>query len=356
MQKDDKPKSKIMSDLIPTPMPGGGEFLFYQSDDGSIRLQVRLEDDSVWLTQKLMAELFQKDVRTINEHIQNIFEENELMPDSVVRKFRITAADGKTYQTACYNLDVIISVGYRVKSQRGTQFRIWATQRLREYIVKGFTMDDERLKQRGGGNYFEELLARIRDIRSSEKEFWRKVLEIYATSIDYDPGVETSRQFFASVQNKMHWAAHGQTAAEVIHARVDGAKPQVGMTNWVGAKPSKAEAIIAKNYLSPEELNALNRIVMAYLELAEVRALNRQPMYMRDWLAKLDDFLRLGGRDILQHAGKISHEQAVRKAELEFEKFHRTQLALPSQAEKDFEAAVKELKKLPAPGRKKKQP
>jgi hypothetical protein len=344
-----------MSDLIPAPTPPGGEFLFYQSDDGRIRLQVRLDDESVWLTQKLMAELFQKDVRTVNEHIQNIFEEGELAADSVIRKFRITAADGKNYETAHYNLDVIISVGYRVKSQRGTQFRIWATQRLREYIVKGFTMDDERLKQRGGGNYFEELLARIRDIRSSEKEFWRKVLEIYATSIDYDPSVEASRQFFATVQNKMHWAAHGQTAAEVIHARADGTKPQVGMTNWVGAKPSKAEAIIAKNYLTPEELNALNRIVVAYLELAEVQALNRQPMYMQDWLARLDDFLRLGGRDILQHAGKISHEQAAQKAELEFEKFHRPQLDLPSQVEQDFDAAVKELKKLPKPDRKKKK-
>ena len=344
-----------MNDLIPSPTPPGGEFLFYLSDDGRIRLQVRLEDESVWLTQKLMAELFQKDVRTVNEHIQNIFEEGELAADSVIRKFRITAADGKNYETAHYNLDVIISVGYRVKSQRGTQFRIWATQRLREYIVKGFTMDDERLKQRGRGNYFEELLARIRDIRSSEKEFWRKVLEIYATSIDYDPSVEASRQFFATVQNKMHWAAHGHTAAEVIHARVDGTKPQVGMTNWVGAKPSKAEAIIAKNYLTPEELNALNRIVVAYLELAEVQALNRQPMYMQDWLARLDDFLRLGGRDILQHAGKISHEQAAQKAELEFEKFHRPQLGLHSRVEQDFDAAVKELKKLPKPDRKKKK-
>jgi hypothetical protein len=344
-----------MKDLIPTPGSPGGEFLFYQTEDGRTRLQVRLEEETVWLTQKLMAELFQKDVRTINEHIQNIFEERELTADSVVRKFRITAADGKSYETAHYNLDVIISVGYRVKSQRGTQFRIWATQRLREYIVKGFAMDDERLKQRGGGNYFEELLARIRDIRSSEKEFWRKMLEIYATSIDYDPSVEASQQFFATVQNKMHWAAHGQTAEEVIHARVDAAKPQVGMTNWVGTKPSKAEAVIAKNYLSPEELNALNRIVVAYLELAEVQALNRQPMYMRDWIAKLDDFLRLSGRDILKHAGKISHEQAARKAELEFEKFHRTQLAEPSQVEKDFDAAVKELKKLPAPSRKKKK-
>ena len=344
-----------MSDLIPSSPATGGEFLFYQTEDGRIRLQVRVQDETVWLTQKLLSELFQKDVRTINEHIQNIFEERELSPDSVIRKFRITAADGKNYETAHYNLDVIISVGYRVKSQRGTQFRIWATQRLREYIVKGFAMDDERLKQRGGGNYFEELLARIRDIRSSEKEFWRKVLEIYATSIDYDPSVEASREFFATVQNKMHWAAHAQTAAEVIHARVDAAKPQAGMTNWVGAKPSKAEAVIAKNYLSPEELNALNRIVVAYLELAEVQALNRQPMYMRDWIAKLDDFLRLSGRDILKHAGKISHEQAVKKAELEFEKYHRAQLAEPSQVEKDFDAAVKALKKLPAPSRKKKK-
>ncbi len=232
-----------------------------------------------------------------------------------------------------------------MKSHRGTQFRIWATQRLREYIVKGFAMDDERLKQRGGGNYFEELLARIRDIRSSEKVFWRKVLEIYATSIDYDPSAEATQQFFATVQNKMHWAAHGQTAAEVIHARADAAKPRMGMTNWVGTKPGKAEAVIAKNYLSPAELDALNRIVTAYLELAEVQALR-----------KLDDFLRLGGREILKHAGKISHEQVARKAELEFEKFHRAQLAEPSKVEKDFEAAVRELKKLGAPGRKKKHP
>jgi hypothetical protein len=343
-----------MSDLIPSPTPGGGEFLFYQSEDGRIRLQVRLEDESVWLSLNQMADLFQRDKSVISRHISNVFDEGELERNRVVANFATTAADGKTYQVEFFNLDVIISVGYRVKSHRGTQFRIWATQRLREYIVKGFTMDDERLKQRGGGNYFEELLARIRDIRSSEKEFWRKVLEIYATSIDYDPSVEASRQFFATVQNKIHWAAHGQTAAEVIHTRVDGTKPQVGMTNWVGAKPSKAEAIIAKNYLTPEELNALNRIVTAFLELAEVQALDRQPMYMRDWLARMDDFLRLGGRDILQHAGKISHEQAVHKAELEFEKHRRAQLDLPSKVEQDFDAAVKVLKKLPAPGRKKK--
>ena len=344
-----------MPDLIPSTPAPGGEFLFYQTEDGRTRLQVRVQDETVWLSQKLLSELFQKDVRTINEHIQNIFEEGELAADSVIRKFRITAADGKSYDTLHYNLDVIISVGYRVKSQRGTQFRIWATQRLREYIVKGFAMDDDRLKRKGGGQYFEELLARIRDIRSSEKEFWRKVLEIYATSIDYDPSAEASQQFFATVQNKMHWAAHGQTAAEAIHARVSAAKPQAGMTNWVGAKPSKAEAVIAKNYLSPEDLNALNRIVVAYLEFAEVQALNRQPMYMRDWIGKLDDFLRLSGRDILKHAGKISHEQAAQKAELEFEKFHRAQLAGPSQVEKDFDAAVKELKKLPAPKGKKRR-
>jgi hypothetical protein len=344
-----------MSDLIPKSPTPGGEFLFYQTEDGRTRLQVCVRDETVWLSLNQMAELFQRDKSVISRHIGNVFDEGELVRKRVVANYATTAADGKTYQVEFFNLDVIISVGYRVKSQRGTQFRIWATQRLREYIVKGFAMDDERLKQRGGGNYFEELLARIRDIRSSEKEFWRKVLEIYATSIDYDPSAEASQQFFATVQNKMHWAAHGQTAAEVIHARVDAAKPQVGMTNWVGSKPSKAEAVIAKNYLSPEELNALNRIVVAYLELAEVQALNRQPMYMRDWIAKLDDFLRLSGREILKHAGKISHEQAERKAELEFEKYHRAQLAEPSQVEKDFEAAVKELKKLPASSRKKKK-
>ena len=337
-----------MPDLIPCSPAPGGEFLFYQTEDGRTRLQVRVQNETVWLSLNQLAELFQRDKSVISRHIKNVFDEGELVRERVVANYATTAADGKSYQVEFFNLDVIISVGYRVKSQRGTQFRIWATQRLREYIVKGFTMDDERLKQRGGGNYFEELLARIRDIRSSEKEFWRKVLEIYATSIDYDPSAEASREFFATVQNKMHWAAYGQTAAEVIHARADAAKPQAGMTNWVGAKPNKAEAVIAKNYLSSEELNALNRIVVAYLELAEVQALNRKPMYMRDWIAKLDDFLRLGGRDILKHAGKISHEQAARKAELEFEKFHRAQLAEPSQVEKDFDAAVKELKKLPA--------
>jgi len=223
------------------------EILIYQTEDGRTRIQVRLENETVWLTQKLMAELFQKNVRTINEHIQNIFEEGELSPESVIRKFRITAADGKTYETNHYNLDVVISVGYRVKSHRGTQFRIWATQRLREYIIKGFTLDDERLKQPGGGNYFDELLARIRDIRSSEKVFWRKVLDIYATSIDYDPKTEMSRKFFQIVQNKMHWAAHGHTAAEVIAGRADAEKPLMGLTSWTGAKPGRSDVEIAKS-------------------------------------------------------------------------------------------------------------
>ena len=345
-----------MSGLIPSTPAPGGEFLFYQTEDGRTRLQVQFQGETAWLSLNQLAELFQRDKSVVSRHIKNVFDEEELHREGVVANYATTAADGKTYQVEFFNLEVIISVGYRVKSQRGTQFRIWATQRLREYIVKGFAMDDERLKRKGGGQYFEELLARIRDIRSSEKEFWRKVLEIYATSIDYDPSVAASQQFFATVQNKMHWAAHGQTAAEVIHARVSAAKPQAGMTNWVSTKPSKTEAVIAKNYLSPEELNALNRIVTAYLELAEVQALNRQPMYMRDWLAKLDDFLRLGGRDILQHVGKISHEQAVQKAELEFDKFHRAQLAEPSPVEKDFDAAVQALKKIPAPSQKKKKP
>ena len=321
------------------------QVLLYQTSDGATRLEVRLENETVWLTQNQMAELFQTSIPNVSMHIRNVFAEGELQPGSVVKEFLTTAADGKNYQTKFYNLDVIISVGYRVKSHRGTQFRIWATQRLREYIVKGFALDDERLKRAGGGNYFEELLARIRDIRSSEKVFWRKVLEIYATSIDYDPGEEASQVFFATVQNKMHWAAHGHTAAEIVHKRSDAARPNMGLTNWQGAKPSKGEAVIAKNYLTAKELEALNRIVNVYLEFAELQALNRKPMYMRDWISKLDDFLRLGERQILTHSGTISHEEALRKAELEFEKFQVLQLAQPSQVEKDFDEAVKKLPK-----------
>ena len=321
------------------------QLLLYQTEDGKTRLEVRLENETVWLTQAQMAELFQTTKQNVSLHIRNSFNENELQENSVVKEYLTTAADGKNYRISFYNLDAIISVGYRVKSHRGTQFRIWATQRLREYIVKGFALDDERFKRAGGGNYFEELLARIRDIRSSEKVFWRKVLEIYATSIDYDPGEEASQVFFATVQNKMHWAAHGHTAAEIVHKRSDAARPNMGLTNWQGTKPSKGEAVIAKNYLTAKELEALNRIVNAYLEFAELQALNRKPMYMRDWISKLDDFLRLGEREILTHAGTISHEEALRKAELEFEKFRVLQLAQPSQVEKDFDEAVKKLPK-----------
>ena len=322
------------------------DLILYQTEDGRTRIQVRMENETVWLTQKLIAELFQKDVRTINEHIRNIFEEGELSHESVIRKFRITAADGKLYETNHYNLDVIISVGYRVKSHRGTQFRIWATQRLREYIIKGFTLDDERLKQAEGGNYFDELLARIRDIRSSEKVFWRKVLDIYATSIDYDPNTDMSRQFFAIVQNKMHWAAHGHTAAEIIAGRADAQKPNMGLTSWTGAKPTQADSEIAKNYLTMEELDTLNRIVTIYLDFAELQALNRKPMYMKDWLTKLDEFLKVSEREILRHAGKISHEAATEKARSEYEKFRKQMLEEPTPVERHFIEAVQEVKKL----------
>ncbi len=328
-------------------VPGGSsEFLIYQTDDGRTRVQVRVDQDTVWLTQKQMAELFQKDVRTISEHIRNVFAEGELQKDSVIRNFRITAADGKQYAAQHYSLDVIISVGYRVKSFRGTQFRIWATQRLREYIVKGFAMDDERLKAAGGGDYFDELLARIRDIRSSERVFWRKVLDIYATSADYDPAVDASKLFFQTVQNKMHWAISGQTAAEIVHARADAAKPDMGLTAFSGHAPRKGDVAIAKNYLNEEELRALNLIVSAYLDFAELQAVSRKPMTMAGWIAKLDDFIRISDRQILTHAGHISHEIAKLKAEAEYDRFRAARAALAQPVDQHFAEAVKELKQL----------
>ena len=325
------------------------EIILYQTENKETKIEVHLQGETVWLSLNQMAELFQRDNSVISKHIRNIFEDGELGRESVVAKFATTAADGKTYQVEYFNLDVIISVGYRVKSLRGTQFRIWATQRLREYLVKGFTMDDERLKQSGGGNYFEELLARIRDIRSSEKVFWRKVLDIYATSIDYDPSVDVSQQFFATIQNKMHWAAHGHTAAEIISKRADASKPYMGLTTWTGSHPKKTDAGVAKNYLSEDELESLNLIVSLYLDFATLQARNRKPMYMRDWISKLDDFLRLSERDILTHAGKVSHEKAQLKADAEYEKFHALEANKPSLAEKDFEAAVEKVKNLKAP-------
>ena len=332
------------------PLPNS-EIILYQTEDGRTRIQCRFENETIWLTQKLMAELFLKDVRTINEHIQNVFEEGELSPESVIRKFRITAADGKTYDTQHYNLEVVISVGYRVKSPRGTQFRIWATQRLREYLVKGFTMDDERLKNppgKGQKDYFDEQLERIRDIRSSERRFYQKVLDIYATSVDYTPSTEMSQQFFATVQNKMHWAAHGQTAAEVIHARVDAGQPFMGLkTTRPGGIIRKEDVSIAKNYLNGEELGTLNRIANAYIEFAELRALQRKVMTMRDWITKLDEFLKLSEHELLDHAGKISAEQAKMKAELEYERYRALLDSQPRAVDLDFDKAVTELKKLP---------
>jgi len=322
------------------------ELILYKTDDGKTRLQVRLDQETAWLTLNQMADLFQRDKSVISRHIRNVFEEGELQRERVVANFATTATDGKTYQVEYFNLDVIISVGYRVKSHRGTQFRIWATQRLREYLVKGFVLDDERLKQVGGGNYFDELLARIRDIRSSEKIFWRKVLDIYSTSIDYEPNVEMSQKFFATVQNKMHWAAHGHTAAEIVAQRADASKPNMGLTSWAGDKPRKPDVVIAKNYLNQEELEALNRIVTAYLEFAELQAQSRKPMYMRDWIAKLDDFLKLSEREILTHAGRMSHEIAVAKAEAEYEKYHQHRLSQPSEVEKHFATAVEKIKQL----------
>jgi hypothetical protein len=259
---------------VPAPEPPSS-LILYQTEDGRTRLEVRLQNETVWLSLNQMADLFQRDKSVISRHIKNVFAEGELVRSSVVAESATTAADGKTYQIEFYNLDVIISVGYRVKSLRGTQFRIWATQRLREYIVKGFTMDDERLKQSGGGAYFDEPLERIRDIRSAEKVFWRKVLDIYATSMDYDPRAQASQLFFATVQNKMHWAAHGQTAAQVIAARADAAKPNMGLTTWPGARPRKPDVAVAKNYLSESELADLNLIVSLYLDFAELQARSR---------------------------------------------------------------------------------
>lgn len=316
------------------------EIIMYQTDDGETKIEVSLNEDTVWLNQAQMCELFQKGKSTISEHISNIFREGELQEKAVVRESRTTASDEKEYKVKYYNLDVIISVGYRVKSHRGTQFRIWATERLREYLIKGFTMNDDLLKNAGGGNYFDELLERIRDIRSSEKVFWRKVLDIYATSIDYDPSIESSTMFFKIVQNKMHWAAHGHTAAELIYKRADAEKLHMGMTNIKGSRPTKAEIMTAKNYLNEDEINILNRIVTTYLEFAELQALRKRPMYMKDWIEKLDDFLKITDNDILSHSGKVSSLEARKKAELEYNKYKKITKNELSSVEKHFLNAI----------------
>ena len=318
------------------------EILFYQTEDGKIKIDVRLEEETVWLSQAQMSELFQKERSVITKHIKNIFGERELKEESNVQILHISGSDRPV---KFYNLDVIISVGYRVKSHQGIKFRQWATARLKEYIVKGFTMNDDLLKQAGGGNYFDELLARIRDIRSSEKVFWRKVLDIYATSIDYDPSLEMSVMFFKTVQNKMHWAAHGHTAAEIIYQRVDSGKPHLGLSSFKGRKPTKQETIVAKNYLTQNELDILNRMVTAYLELAEIQALNQEPMYMKDWIEQLDTFLKMTKKDILNHAGTISHEQALHKALNEYEKYKELRKNEISEVEKHFLEQVNKTEK-----------
>ena len=301
-----------------------GQFLLYQTPDGVSKIEVKLQDDTVWLSLDQMAELFQRNKSTISRHIKNVLEEGELLADSTIANFATVQNEGKRHverQITYYNLDMIISVGYRVHSYRGVQFRIWATKVLKDYIVKGFALNDDLLKRAGGGNYFDELLARIRDIRSSEKVFYRKVLEIYALSIDYDPRVEMTQKFFKTVQNKMHYSVHGHTAAEIIYERADAQKDFMGLTTWSGAMPTKPEAEIAKNYLTQDEIKSLNRIVSLYLDFAEMQAEEHRPMYMKDWINILDDFLRISRKDILTHAGKISAKLAKKKADTEYDKF-----------------------------------
>ena len=334
-------------------LPGKGQFLVYASEDGQMKIDVRLENETVWLTQQQMADLFQTSKQNVGQHLKHIFEEGELAQNSVVKDFFTTAADGKNYRTLFYNLDAIISVGYRVKSAVATRFRIWATQKLREYIVKGFVLDDERLKNPDQPfDYFEELLRRIQDIRTSERRFYQKITDIYATSIDYDPTRPESIVFFQTVQNKLHWAITGQTAAEIIHARADSGKPNMGLTNWRGAKVRKQDVVIAKNYLTEPELAALNNLVEQYLLFAEGQAMRRVPMHMRDWIAKLNAFLTVNDRDILEDAGKISHEMAQELAEAEYEKFSLRRIAASDAAVSDFDKAVK---KLPPPSTPKKR-
>ncbi len=336
------------------------EIILYQTEDGRTRIEVQFKGETAWLSLNQMAELFQRDKSVISRHIKNAFDEGELRPAATVAKFATVQTEGSrtvSRDIEFYNLDVIISVGYRVKSHRGTQFRIWATQRLREYIIKGFTMDDERLKNppgQGRKDYFDELLERIRDIRSSERRFYQKVLEIYATSVDYDPSSSSSQSFFATVPNKMHWATHGHTAAEVIHQRADAEKPLMGLlATRPGQRIHREDVAVAKNYLTEAELQTLNRIVNLYIEYAELQALERKPMTMRDWITKLDEFLKISGRKLLDHAGKISAEAARAKAEAEYEKFRALEAAKPSPVEIDFEAAVKKLKPLNPVKRKK---
>ena len=307
--------------------------IIYVSKDGNVKVDVSIENEDIWMSQDIMANLYGTSKQNISYHINNIFKEEELDKNSVVKDFLTTAKDGKKYNVSHYNLDTIIAVGYRINSKKATEFRIWATRVLKEYMIKGFTLNDERLKNNGESPYFEELLARIRDIRSSEKIFWRKVLDIYATSIDYDPKNKLSIDFFKTVQNKMHYATHGHTAAELIFTRVDSEKENLGLTNFKGKYPTKSETEIAKNYLTEEELNILNRMVSAYLDVAELNALDRRPMTMQDWVNELDTFLKMTRKDILSNSGTISHKKALEKAHKEYDKYMQNHLTI---AERDY--------------------
>ena len=319
-----------------------GELLLYQDEKGATQIEVRLENENVWLTQAQLVTLYQSSKANVSEHIKHIFEEGELEEMAVVRKFRTTAADGKNYNTAYYNLDLIISLGYRIKSHIATKFRIWATQRIKEYIIKGFVIDDNRLKQNAGGNYWYELLNRIRDIRSSEKVLYRQVLDLYATSVDYDPRTPESITFFKIVQNKLHYAAHGHTAAEVIYERADSDKPFMGLTVFAGDHPSLKEVVIAKNYLTEEELKVLNNLVSGYFDFAEIQAMKRKAMYMADYIKQLDNILSATGEKILQDAGRVSHQKDIEKATTEFKKY---QVKTLSMVEEDYLKTLKSLEK-----------
>ena len=327
--------------------PQQSRFLIYQAENGVIKIDVRFEEETVWLTQQHLAELFQTTVPNISMHLRNIFEEGELRQEATVKNFLTVRQEGTRQVNRTidfYNLDAIISVGYRIKSVIATRFRIWATQRLHEYIVKGFVLDDERLKNPDQPfDYFEELARRIQDIRTSERRFYKKITDIYATSIDYDPTTETSLVFFKTVQNKVHWAITGQTAAEIIHTRADRNQPNIGLTNWRGAKPRKEDVTIAKNYLNEEELAVLNNLVEQYLVFAEGQAMRRIPMLMVDWVTKLDGFLQLNERDILMHAGRISHDAATVHAGNEYDAFHRQRLAKQAQQPDDFDKVIQHL-------------
>ena len=321
------------------------EMIIYQNENGTTNLDIKLENETLWLSQKQLSELFSVTIATINEHIKNIYKEKELEENPTIRNFLIVQKEGNRKvkrDIEHYNLDMIISVGYRVKSNIATKFRQWATARLKEYMIKGFVLDDERLKD-AKNSYFDELLERIRDIRSSEKLFWQKVLDIYATSIDYDANDDTSQNFFKTIQNKMHFATHGHTAAEIVHQRVDSTKDNLGMTNFSGEKPTKREVIIAKNYLRDDELDTLNRIVTSYLEFAELQAKKRKAMKMQDWIKKLDDFLTLGDFELLKTKGIVSHKQALQKANEEYDKYKKIAVNEKSRVESDFENAIKSI-------------